>query len=462
MHYQKAQQAQAALDYKAAIHHYERIVAMRPDLAEAFSNLGALYYEVGQREHANAVLKKALALKPGLAGPHFFLGALAVKSRDYTAALRYLETAQRLDPNNLLVQLYLGYAYFGHSKFRDAVPRLQRALALNESRTDALYHLSKAYAQLSKDGFEQLRKSHPDSPYLSLARAHFFEAQGNLEDAKAEYDRLIQQNPGTAGLKQRRAWLEERSADSRPPAALLDGASIDSTVYLYEPPSSALDEVAKYQSMAESLDKGLESPEQLYGRAEVYQILSYLSSLGVLQSDPESYRAQQFKGELLEAQGKPKEAIEAYSKAVQLQPKLEGVHFSIGNLYWVGGELEQALVHLQKEIALNPNHPQAHYEIGDILYTQGKVPDASRHFSAALKLDPKMVDAHLAMERILEQGGKLTEALEQLRKVVEIAPANPAPLYRMSVIYRRLGKAAEAEKARLAFQKLKAAEPAQN
>ncbi|MBC8166924.1 MAG: tetratricopeptide repeat protein, partial [Bryobacteraceae bacterium] len=75
-HYQKAQHAQAARDYPTAIHHYERIVVLRPDLGEAFANLGALYYEVGERDKANSVLKKALALKPDLAGPWFFLGAL--------------------------------------------------------------------------------------------------------------------------------------------------------------------------------------------------------------------------------------------------------------------------------------------------------------------------------------------------------------------------------------------------
>lgn len=461
-HYQKAQEAQAAHDYPTAIRHYERIVALRPDLAEAFANLGALYYEVGQREKANTVLRKALALKPGLTGPYFFLGALAVKSHNYKDALRYLEKAQELEPENPLVELYLGYAYFGQSQYREAISPLQRAAWRGESRTDALYHLSKAYAHLSKGGFERLREKYAASPFLSLARAHFFEAQGNVQEAKAEYDRLIQKSPQASSLKARRDWLEKRPAESGVPPALMDGAAVDSTVYLYEPPTRIEDEITKYQGMAAVLDKQSESAERLYERAEVYQILAYLSSLWVFQSDSDSYRSHQLKGELLEAQGKTDEAIAAYSKAIQLQPRLEGVHFSIGNLYWVGAKMEEALGHLEQELVLNPNHPQAHYEIGDILYTQGKLPEAARHFSEALKLDPNMVDAYLASERILEQDGKLAAALEQLRKVTKIAPSNAAPYYRMSVIYRKLGKAAEAEDALKMFQKLKAAQPAEN
>ncbi|MEJ7607052.1 MAG: tetratricopeptide repeat protein [Bryobacteraceae bacterium] len=463
-HYRKAQEAQAVLDYSGASHPYARINALRPDLAEAFANLGALYYEVGHQEKANTVLKKALALKPGLAGPHFFLGALAFKAHGYREALRYLEKAQVLEPDNLLVQLYLGYAYFGQSKYRDAIPRLERAAALSVSRTDALYHLSKAYAHLSKESFERLRNTYPDSPFLSLVRAHFFEAQGNLTEAKAEYDRLIEREPRAAGLQQRRAWLDHRDPGSTVPSALMEGATIDSTIYLYKPPTTSriLDEITAHQHIAEGLAQESESPERLYGIAEVYQILSYLSSRWVVQSDQESYRSHQLEGELLEAQGKTEEAITAYSKAIQLQPRLEGVHFSIGNLYWVDGKMEEARGHLEKEIALNPNHPQAHYEIGDILYAQGKIAEAARHFSVALKLDPNMVDAHLATERILEQEGQLAAALEHLREVIKIAPANPAPHYRMSVIYRRLGRVAEADEARRTFQKLKALQPVEN
>ncbi|MBC8164820.1 MAG: tetratricopeptide repeat protein, partial [Bryobacteraceae bacterium] len=464
-HYQKAQHAQAARDYPTAIHHYERIVVLRPDLGEAFANLGALYYEVGDRDKANSVLKKALALKPDLAGPWFFLGALAVKSHNYGEALRYLEKAQRLDPDNLLVQLYLGYGYFGQSKHREAIPPLQRATALSESRTDALYHLSKAYAQLSGEAIERLRKTHPHSPFLSLARAHYHEVQGKFNEAKAEYDRLIQQHPQASGLKQRRAWLDREGSESTPPPALMEGATTDSTIYFYEPPptSRILDEMEKHQAAAMGLDSDTtQSPDQLFQMAEVYRILSFLSSLWVVQSDADSYRSHQLQGELLEAQGKTEQAIAAYLKAAELQPRLEGVHFSIGNLYWVGEKADDAMSHLQKELALNANHPQAHYEIGDILYAQSKLPEAARHFSEALRLDPNMVDAHLAAGRILEQGGQFAVALEHLRKAIKIAPDNPTPHYRMSVIYRRLGKTAEAELARRTFQKLKAEQPAEN
>ncbi len=460
-HYRKAQQAQAARDYTNAIHHYERIIALRPDLAEAFANLGSLYYEVGEGVKANAVLKKAVALKPGLAGPHFFLGALAFKARNYRDALRYLEKAQDLDPDNLLVQLYLGYAYFGQSKYKDAVPPLQRASALSESSTDAFYHLSKAYAQLSKDAVQRLRETYPDSAFLSLARAHYLEAQGDSE-AKAEYDRLIQRFPHAAGLKARRAWLDSQPPDSNPPPALFEGATIDSTVYLYSPPLGGriLQEIERHQGIARKLEKEPESAERMYGLAEVHQILSYLSSLWVFHSGPESHRSHQLKGEFLEAQGKTDEAIAAYLKAIEIQPRLEGVHFSIGNLYWVGGKMEEALAHLRKEIALNANHPQALYEIGDILYGQGNIQEAERHFSASLKIDETMVDAHLALSKILEQQGQLARALEHLRKITKIAPSDPTPHYRMSVIYRKLGKTAEDQQARQMFQKLKAAQPA--
>ena len=53
-----------------------------------------------------------------------------------------------------------------------------------------------------------------------------------------------------------------------------------------------------------------------------------------------------------------------------------------------------------------------------------------------------------------------TKTVKHLRKITKIAPSDPTPHYRMSVIYRKLGRTAEDQQARQMFQKLKAAQPA--
>ena len=44
--YTKARAAQQAGDFQTAAGHYEELVRLRPDLAEAHANLGSIYYQI--------------------------------------------------------------------------------------------------------------------------------------------------------------------------------------------------------------------------------------------------------------------------------------------------------------------------------------------------------------------------------------------------------------------------------
>ena len=100
----------------------------------------------------------------------------------------------------------------------------------------------------------------------------------------------------------------------------------------------------------------------------------------MLQTDADSYRAHELRGEALEAAGKTDEAIEEYRQALKIKPELQTVHFSIGNIYWRGGRMEEAFVELQEELKVNPADPNSHYELGDILLSQNKLQDAENIF----------------------------------------------------------------------------------
>ena len=69
-----------------------------------------------------------------------------------------------------------------------------------------------------------------------------------------------------------------------------------------------------------------------------------------------------------------------------------------------------------------------------------------------------MIEAHLALERLYSHRGQVTKALYHLGKAVEIAPEDATPHYRLSVIYRKLGRIQEAEKEMQLFEKAKTQE----
>src|SRR5450432_2678519 len=86
----EAQQTQASGDLVTATRKYEAIIKLQPQMAEAYANLGNLYYQQGQTERAKAAYLKAIAKKPELTGPHFLLGVICFGEHDYSGALDHL------------------------------------------------------------------------------------------------------------------------------------------------------------------------------------------------------------------------------------------------------------------------------------------------------------------------------------------------------------------------------------
>ncbi|MEO8663452.1 MAG: tetratricopeptide repeat protein [Bryobacteraceae bacterium] len=451
--YREAQGAEASGDYRTATQRYEQIVALRPDMAEAYANLGNLYYVQQQWEQAAAALKKAVRLKPSLAAPHVLLGVLAYNGRELERAIGYLVKAEKLDPNNPLAPLYLGYSYFARRQFPAAAEALEKLTRMDPANEDAWYHLSKIHGQWSRQSFEVLQRRYPASFHTALARSHFFESGGSWERAGEELAKAAALRPADASLTARVGWLRRRAEGdaSAPPESALAG----STRYLYAPPEGPAIQ-SEYERERLSLKAGEAVTEDaLYTAAEAHQSMAFLASLAVMQTRPDSYRAHELRGEALEAGGKTDEAVGEYRAALAVKPDLQTIHFAIGNLYWKNGRMEDALVELREELKVNAGDPQTNYEIGDILLTDNKPAEAEKHYSLAVAGAPDMVEAHLALERIASARGDAAAAVLHLKKALALTPDDPTPHYRLWLVYRKQGRTAEAQAERAIFDRLK-------
>ena len=457
--YTEARSAEAASDYPAAAQRYERIVVLRPDMAEAHVNLGNLYYVQGRMDRAEASFKKALQLKAGLFAPHLLLGILYFNAGNFDRAVPHLTAALKLDASNAMGHLYLGYTHYALARYAESAESLERAAERDESNQDAWYHLSIVYGQISKRSFELLQKEHADAFETHLARSHFYESSGNWAQARAELSRALAQQPGNERLRRRVEWLERREAGQTPNPPT-GGASSEegSTRYLYAPPSGRDIQTAvaaERNLIGDVLKAAPQTAQSLYRLAEGYQALSFLSSLWVLQADPNSYRAHQLRAQSYEAAGRLEEAVAEYREVLTRKPDLRTIHFAIGNLYWRNARLEEARPELEAELKLNPRDAQAHYEIADILFSKGEMAAAGKHFAEAIRYAPSMPEAHLALERIASANGNHEKALSHLKRAAEISPRDPTPHYRMWLLYRRLGRTTEAQSARNAFEERK-------
>ena len=456
--YAEAQQAQRNGDLRAAASHYEKIVAMRPDVAEAFANLGSIYYQLGEDSKAADRLRKAIEIKPQLAAPHFFLGVVSARQKAYESAIRSLETSARLDPSNGMVPIYLGEAYHAVRRIADAAEQFWRATRVADFRADAHYLLNRSYGKLAEQALSRLSREYPESYFAKLSRGHLNEGRKDWEEAEKAYREAAIRRPDADGLPERIEWVRRARAGNptgRPPTP--SGGRSSLLGLLYDPPSDSDVE----RMLGERRNREIRrlaanaTAEDLYRQAHESEVTAYLAARWIASNDPSSYRAHQLRGELHEARGEIDEAVREYRLALRRNPGLRDVHFAIGSLLWSVSRLDEALPELERELEVSPNHPQAHYEIADILQVRGQREDAKRHLLEAIRFAPGMVEARLALERIHFAEGELDEALAQMREAVRLAPANPTPHYRISMIQRRLGNAEESLASLREFERLR-------
>jgi len=82
---------------------------------------------------------------------------------------------------------------------------------------------------------------------------------------------------------------------------------------------------------------------------------------------------------------KNEQAIEAFKKAVTINPKFFESYGRMANLYNKLGQYEKALEAAQNSLKAKPNYPLGAFEAGTALKSMGKPQEAIKYFEIALK-----------------------------------------------------------------------------
>lgn len=97
---------------------------------------------------------------------------------------------------------------------------------------------------------------------------------------------------------------------------------------------------------------------------------------------------------LLESEGRLADALEAYHRAISLQPKFTDALYHLGNLYLRVGMPEAAIPHYELAHALCPDHPGILNNWGTALRRQGRLQEAHQCFQTVVQVDPNSFIGH--------------------------------------------------------------------
>lgn len=316
-------------------------------------------------------------------------------------AIPVLREIASLDPKNLNAQGNLGVLLFFQGSYSEAIPPMRAALQMQPDlwRIEALM------------GIAEKRTGEPKA-----AQNHLERAFSKLDDKKIQIQ---------AGLE----LVELYSA-----AAQLD---------------KALSVAAKLEELAP------QNPQILLVAYQISRQLMDQSLLTMMMAAPDSAEMHMLMGGELGRQGDHTNAIAQYREALRLNPTMPGAHFELAEQLRTASDPAlnaQAEDEYKAAIRVNPYDELSWRQLGGILAAKGDYKTAEEDYRRALALQPKDSDARTGLAIVLISLNQTNEAISLLEDAVKDDPTNLAAHYRLSLLYRRAGRTAEAQREMETFQ----------
>lgn len=429
----------------AAIAMMKKSIAQDPRDPELHDELGSLYAQGQDWQHAEQEFRAAIDLKKEFASAHLHLGyvlqaeqkpgavdewlqaynlsrqdakialtvgtAIAAAGQD-EQAVPVLEDALKLEPGSTAAAYQLGLVLQRVNRVQDAIRLLKSVVDAEPNDTDALINLGMALSQAhqAKDGVPFLQRAialKPDNATAHQDLAAAYIQLNQIDDAEAELRIALKLSPDSPQLHYDLGVAYKLQDDAMHAIPELEAAEkLDRSAY---EPAYVLGQlymqVGRYEEAAPLLETSLKlHPENGEGWAALGSVYNKLERLP--------------------------DAVAALRQAIQQLPDQADPHLILATVLVkqkqsaeaaeerkVAAGLMRAHMDLQRaEVATNT---------GKDLLAKGKIDDAIAQFHEALTFDSKYVEAHLELATALEQQGKSAEAEAERAEARSLA--NPHP-----------------------------------
>lgn len=199
-HFSAAQSAQKKQDYATAEQEYRAVLKLRPNLAEAYMNLGLILQLEGRTAEAMTEFRNALKRNAKLAGANFFLGVDYCQQGDGKQAIPYLRAAATAQPTRVDILSWLATAEEMDGDVPGEIATLKKALTIQSDNVDLLYLLGHAYEQMAKDEVARLERAAPGSARAEQLLGESYSASNEWPSAVLRFQNALTATPVSAGV----------------------------------------------------------------------------------------------------------------------------------------------------------------------------------------------------------------------------------------------------------------------
>jgi tetratricopeptide (TPR) repeat protein len=283
--------------------------------------LASAEFQSGDYQAASKTLENALHHDPDNASDELLLARCYYELKDWTRASVHAEAAEKLEPQNAEVHLWLGRIYGNEADEAHSLTlavrtrkEFEKAVSLDPSNIEARRDLMEFYLDapwLLGGGKDKAKKqanaiSTINPAAGALARGHFDEKTGDLQQAEGEFRRVVQLKPDSVGLYFQAADFFESHQDF---TGLAEAIAAATKINPSDP------RLNYYQAVVDILEG------RMLPQAE-RQLKTYLAIAPQRSSYPPRASALGWLGQLYERIGEPKLAAQQFHAALELDPDL--------------------------------------------------------------------------------------------------------------------------------------------
>ena len=365
--------AAQSLDAKATPH-LEIAVRLKPDSAEARTNLAANLSRLGKLDLAGEQFRKALELEPKNYDANHNLGEYYIQSEKIADATPYLETAQKINPSAYDNGYDLAMAYFLTGKFDQARQVVESLLQQKDSAElhDLLGQIDEKEGKYVESVNELQTAAHMDPSEDNLFHwGSELLLHRTYEPAIDVFQRAVELYPNSPRLRIGLGMsLYSRGKYDEAVKSLLAAADLD--------PSDP----RCYYFLSKAYDSSPNQADDVIQRFRRYSELQPNNAQAVYY-----YAMSLWKGKRIEDPSLNLQQIKTLlQKSISLDPKLADAHLQLGNLYSDQHDYAVAIPEYVRALELNPNLSDAHYRLGQDYVHTGQKDRAQQEFDVYQRL----------------------------------------------------------------------------
>ena len=455
-HYLEALKAEKSYLMEKAALHYEEVVKYDPEAERFHEKRVRLLLRTGQLDKAILAGQNALSSFPANEEILMILGDILATKGEVEQSINYYDQIIQIAPENARAPLMKGVLLEGLEHFDSALEEYRKGALLEPNNPLVQFYLGRAYLranQLQK-AEKSLEKAVSLKPNLLEARHHLawvLERQGRTIEALKEYGLLLKLTPDNDYIKNRVSQLHSSGALSQNhpqgfetiPSGLEKQINIhmriatiffEQTLYM-----RALDEfqlalaVRDYKDPHVLMARIYETHGRLDKAVEEFEKLRKL--------EPKSLEILLYTARLYSLMKMTQNSVALLNEAVQMEPENDQLQHSLSLAYMAQGENEKAIITMRKALALNPQKDSYYFELGALMEKAGDYKGAIVNMRQAIELNPLHSNAHNFLGYIYAlEGYDLDQALGHLKKALTIQPRNGYFLDSLGWIYFKKGE----------------------